>query len=554
MDVSPMPRIARTQSLPLRGQSRGGIASPRSVQSAPSVDTPLSPNTGGFACAALAVATLIAGSIVAGAASYFVDEVSGSDGNSGTTPGAPWKNCPGMSAYSGTEILRPGDTVYFNRDETWFVSGSQGVYLTGGVTYIGNSWGGGSGKARICANSDLDAGVVRFRDHPTYETVFKGFDIDGNSKVTSGVDINHRYWSLMNGAMKRVQDCEVHHIWSSTALGQYKYGVIVSNHSGTGGYAENVEIIGCNVHDTSRDAICLYPGDEDKNCRIKNITVRGCQAYNSGQDPFFGAGAGILVKGYVQDAVIEYNYVHDTKGAIMFVNGNETKHYGVGPTNIHIRYNIFTGNTTHGAIRIYDGRSGKDPKDLKIYGNLVYNSTAGAGLYIGPDLGNTLRLLVYNNTFYNAPVIIFNNAATMPVFEFKNNIVQYSGGVPLTDSKSQITAHANNIFYGDAGVLVSSNGVDYSSSNLVGDYEPTASSSNPQFNNAANLPTGFTGTYGVDMAPKSDGFSLRKDSPGLNAGMPLDSDFGGSINSVFRPVGGRWDMGAYEHCPEGSEQ
>ena len=75
----------------------------------------------------------------------------------------------------------------------------------------------------------------------------------------------------------------------------------------------------------------LYPGDDNANCRIKNITVRGCEVYNTGQDPDYGAGAGIIVKGYVQDAFIEYNYVHDTQGALIFVNGNENNHFGVGP-------------------------------------------------------------------------------------------------------------------------------------------------------------------------------------------------------------------------------
>jgi hypothetical protein len=507
-----------------------------------------------FAGICFAAMLSAAGSSAAEGATYYVDQTAGSDSNTGTNPGAPWKNCPGMSAYSGTEALGRGDTVYFNRDETWFVSGPQGIYLIGGVTYIGNSWGTGSGKARICANADLDAGVVRFRDHPTDETVFKGFNVDGNAKVTTGVDINHRYWSLMNGATKRLQDCEVHHTWSKQAFGQYKYGIIVSNFGGTAGYAENVEIINCSVHDTSRDGICLYPGDENENCRIKNITVRSCEVYNTGQDPDYGAGAGIVVKGYVQNAVIEYNYVHDTKGAMMFVNGNEQRHYGVGPTNIHICYNIFAGNTTHGAIRIYDGRSGKDPKDLKIYGNLVYNTTATGGLYIGPDLGNTLRLLVYNNTFYNAPVIISQNSATMTVFEFRNNIIHYNGGVPLTDSKGQITSHSNNIFYGNSGTLVRSDGVDYRSSDLVSGYEPTASSSDPLFSNPANLPTGFTGTYGVDMVPNWDGFSLLKGSPGINRGMALSSDFDRSINSIRRLAGDGWDIGAYEHNPERSKQ
>jgi hypothetical protein len=508
----------------------------------------------GLARAAMAGVILSVSPFGASASSYYVDASVGSDSNSGTTPAAPWKNCPGMSAYSGANVLRPCDTVYFNRGRTWMVSGPQGIYLTGGVKYIGNSWGSGSGRARICAAADLDAGLVRFRDDPTDETVFAGFDVDGNRKVTSGVDINHRYWRLMNGATKRVQDCEVHHIWSNQIFDQYKYGIIVSNFGGTAGYAENVEIINCVVHDTPRDAICLYPGDENRDCRIKNITVRGCEAYNTGQDPFFDAGAGILVKGYVQDAVIEYNYVHDTKGAIMFVNGNERRHYGVGPTNIHIRYNIFTGNTTHGAIRIYDGRSGKDPKDLKIYGNLVYNSSVRGGLFIGSDLGNTLRLLVYNNTFYNAPVVISDNGATMTTFEFKNNIIHCDHDVPLTDARGQIIAHSNNIFSTPGAVLVRSKGVEYDLGNLANDYEPTAISSRPLFVDPAEWPTGFIRGSGQEMAPNRDGFSLRKGSPGLNSGVGLSDEFAGSINSVHRLGAGKWDMGAYQCPPEKFER
>ena len=499
-----------------------------------------------FVHAFVVVMMLMAGSFTAEGMTYYVDQTAGNDLNSGTRPGTAWKNCPGMSAYLGTDILRPGDKVYFNRSDTWLVAGLQGIYLTGGVTYTGNSWGAGSGKARIRADSDLDAGVVRFRDHSTYETVFEGFDVDGNGKVTTGADINHRYWGLMNGATKRIQDCEVHHTWSRQAYGQYKYGIIVSNSGGIGGYAENVEIINCGVHDTSRDAICLYPGDQNENCRIKNIIVRGCEVYNTGQDPDYGAGAAILVKGYVQDAYIENNYAHDTKGAVILVNGNETRHYGFGPANIHIRYNIFTGNTSHGAIRIYDGRSGQDPKDLKIYGNLVYNNTIG-GFYIGSDLGNRLSLRIYNNTFYNAPVVILNNRASVRIFEFKNNIVYYDGGVPLTDAEGQISSHSNNIFYRGSGTLVRSSGVDYSSSNLNGSYEETASSSNPLFKGIADLPTGFTGAYGVDMEPNKDGFRLEQDSPAISKGVVLPTAFGSSINSVMRPISGAWDIGAYEY-------
>lgn len=489
---------------------------------------------------------LSAGSLAAQASVFYVDQSAGKDANSGSSTGSPWKNCPGMSSYAGSGTLHPGDTVYFDRSDTWPVSGSGGIFLTGGVTYIGNSWGTGSGKAHLQATSAMDSGVVAFADNPTYPTIFQGFNVDANGQVTSGVNINWAHWSLQNGATKRVQDCEVHNTWSRVSANQYQYGLIISNHGGTGGYCENVEILGCVVHDTSRDGLCLYPGDENTNCRIKNITVRGCEVYNTGQDPDYGAGSGILVKGYVVNAFAEYNYIHNTKGAMVFVNGNETNHYGVGPTNIHIRYNTVTGNNVNGGIRLYDGSSGADPKDVKIYGNVIYNSTTNGGFYIGSDLGNTLSLLVYNNTFFNSPVLISSNKATVTVFEFKNNIIYYNGGAPLTDSQGKISAHSNNLFYRSSGTLVSSKGVSYTSSNLKTGYEATSSSSDPLYKNTANLPTGFTGTYGVNLAPNNDGLSLQQSSPGIDHGIVLASAYGGSINSINRPGSGAWDLGAYE--------
>jgi len=481
---------------------------------------------------------------------YYVDQTAGNDANNGTSPATAWKNCPGMSAHTGGKSLVAGDTVYFDRGDTWLVTGTQGLYLTGGVRYVGNTWGTGT-KATIRANANLDAGVVRFRDHATVATVLEGFNVDGNGKVTNGVDINTAFWQLMNGATKRVQDCEVHHTWSRASLGQYTYGIIVSNHGGTGGYAENVEIINCVVHDTSRDAICLYPGDENKDCRIKNLLVRGCQAYEVGKDPDYGAGAGILVKGYVVDAIIENNYVRNTRGALIFVNGNETRHYGVGPTNIHIRNNILAGEIAQGAILIYENASGKDPMDLKIYGNLVFNSAGTGGLWVDNGVGNTINLRVYNNTFYNAPVAINANTATFPVLQFSNNIVFHSGSTPLVDAQGKITEHLNNIYYrtGSNVTLVSSNGANYQAGNLSS-YEASASSANPLFVDPANLPTGFTGVYGgtgVDSyRPNQIGLSLQSTSYGLKHGANLGSGYAVSVNGVTRAATGPWDIGAYE--------
>jgi hypothetical protein len=141
--------------------------------------------------------------------------------------------------------------------------------------------------------------------------------------------------------------------------------------------------------------------------------------------------------------------------------------------------------------------------------------------------------------------LISNNNATVTLFEFKNNIIYFNGGVPLTDNQGKISSHSNNLFYRSSGTLVSSKGVSYTSSNLKNGYEATSSSSDPLYQNTANLPTGYTGTYGVNLAPNNDGLSLQPSSPGVSNGIALASAYGGSINSVIRPVTGAWDMGAY---------
>jgi len=118
--------------------------------------------------------------------------------------------------------------------------------------------------------------------------------------------------------------------------------------------------------------------------------------------------------------------------------------------------------------------------------------------------------------------------------------------VPLTDSNSKITAHSNNAFYRvNGGTLVSLGGTSYTASTL-GSFEATASAINPGFKNTANLPSGWTGSYGVNLAPNNDGLSLSASSPVLGLGAVLSSPYSGSINTAARPATGAWNPGAYQ--------
>ena len=68
-------------------------------------------------------------------ATYFVDNTAGRDSNPGTAS-QPWQHSPGMSGWTGSATLRAGDTVFFDRADSW--TGNSGKALlsaTGGVLY-----------------------------------------------------------------------------------------------------------------------------------------------------------------------------------------------------------------------------------------------------------------------------------------------------------------------------------------------------------------------------------------------------------------------------------
>ncbi len=86
----------------------------------------------------------------------------------------------------------------------------------------------------------------------------------------------------------------------------------------------------------------------------------------------------------------------------------------------------------------------------------------------------------------------------------------------------------------------------------ITDSDGTATISNNILNNncfinTSNLPTGFTGTYGVDMEPNTDGLSLGAASACIGTGASLGSPYNSSINTISRTSGSGWDIGAYEY-------
>jgi hypothetical protein len=196
----------------------------------------------------------------------------------------------------------------------------------------------------------------------------------------------------------------------------------------------------------------------------------------------------------------------------VFFSGPENDGSQRSADNVVIRHNILTSQDNNGIIRLYS----KGAKDIKIYGNLVFDNGTTGGLSLAGATSGTLDLRIYNNVFYNTFVDLGGHSLNVRTLELKNNIVQYSSS-QLRNSGG-ITSQSNNIL----------------------------TSSNPGFNNPGNKPSGFIGTHGVTLRPDTDGFSLTAGSQALNAGTALGSAYSSSINSVARPQGSAWEIGAYE--------
>jgi MYXO-CTERM domain-containing protein len=171
------------------------------------------------------------------------------------------------------------------------------------------------------------------------------------------------------------------------------------------------------------------------------------------------------------------------------------------------------------------------------------------------DVQDNVSIRIFNNTLvhnhepsWSHEILVYTGTANVSVLEVKNNLfVSHADTIPLQDDDGSITDHSNNLFFrSGGGALVRSGGTTYTSADIAS-WEPSAIASDPLLNDISNLPTGFIGTFGVDLRPDTEGLNIAENSPARNAGAALDAAYSGSINSVTRPSGQGWDIGAYEY-------
>ena len=379
--------------------------------------------------------------------------------------------------------------------------------VKGGVSYDGSSWGTGARATFRATGNRPGYGVIEFNyDHDTTPTIIKGFDVDGGMNTISGIAMaRDDKGNGLDGALKGIENCVVHD-FSPSGM---EYGISVAGEEGTP--TKNIEILDCVVYNTPRTGIALYAGYSTP-LDIHNVTVRGCEVYGTGTDPSAG-GYGIMLKSHTEDVIVEYNYVHDTGGDGICIEGSPYNPHPTGPQNAHIRYNIIN---VAGFAGIYL-HSVKD-KSADIYGNLIFDN-GKYGIHFESDLADDLDVNIYGNTIYNngwGGIGIVSSSVNVLNLEIKDNIIIPKFGTSaISGATNEITSQSNNLL------------------------------TNPGFKDSGNLPTGFIGTYGVDLRPNTEGLSLLEASDAIDAGIDLGEPYDKDIEGNTRT--GLWDMGAYEY-------
>ena len=480
------------------------------------------------------------------AATYYVSS-SGSDSNPGTQV-LPWKNCPGMIGWSGTAWLYRGDTVYFKNTDTWSgtVPGSTTfLELKGGVTYDGRSWGTEGSHATISVLSTgwKGAAVTLYKDDPVYPSVFDGFQVLPIGSATA-ISFDWPLGSKMTnqiGAVKRIQNCIVDGAGQNV---DETYGIVPGGYGGH--IIKNVEILNNTVRNCWRDGIYIYPGNEalPLDNIVSDIVIRDNECYLNGKSTT-SSGAGIKLKNHVVRALIENNYVHDNYGSGIDLSSSSPVMYG--PDDCIIRYNLVMNNKNAGstkwntALPIYSSNSSGMSTSAQIYGNIFWNPEFTTGIYVTSYVtDNKVNLTVNNNIIYSGGPAVYTTSKSSNIKLSNNILISASGSAVLYDPYNVVKDHTSDIYWRtDGGTLVAINNGQtvYNAGNLAA-WEPSGFSTDPNFKNAGNLPTGFL----PNNMPNTDGLSIVSGNAighGTNLGFPYDY----SINNVVR--GTTWDIGPY---------
>ena len=504
---------------------------------------------------------------------FYVDNETGSDSNSGSSPEKPWKTVGKVSEFS----FQPGDLILFRRGQVWResltlpVSGTSTAPITIGAygdeilpqpTFSGADivagWdlhGGYIYEAKLPHNTGnpqaFENGVRLARVNNLSNMTAGSFYHDIENKViyvwttdsqnpTNKVEYSIRIWGLESNGKNhwRINNLKfTQFIRSGVSFRQVdgssdiQLDGITSNWNGLrgfdfGGYTVNnindVIIINSIAHDNIGEGFWIGKG--------KNNGVDGCVSYNNGKD---------LANGY-DTFTAGTNFTIGYGAVNNFIrNSHSYNAYGGSTDSVDVEWedpiysqpigSIIEGNLIENHIDQHD--TARDAGINSIWRNNIFipgSSTNSNTVFRVWNGANGTR--IYNNTFHRTipggAILRIERAENITV---NNNILYAVMGRAI-----DVTPEGQNGFVSDYNIFIGQltwGEIAYPLSQWksITGHDIHSVSSNPQFNN-----------------PEVSDYSLRSNSPAIDQGLAI-IDVKSDFNGILRPQGKGYDIGAIEY-------
>lgn len=433
------------------------------------------------------IAILVLENTIYAQKNYYVSASKGDDSHSGLSLDDAWK-----TIQKAADVLQAGDTVFiasgiYKEHVVPKNSGHANNYITyislpGGEVILDGTKFTNSGRYLDYS----DRGIFDIKNKTHINVI--GLTIRNSGK---GSGIMCRYGS----SYINIENNHVYNCGSSGIAAGYsrESHPLATNITAKGNLVEKCSLIG-------REAISFRSviNFEISGNIVRDIPIR----------------EGIDVKSGCANGVIYNNHVSNIGAVGIYVDAGYKDVLYESSHNIHVYNNIC--DNCHSSIAVAS-EGGCVGEDIRIYNNIVVNSTDGDGIIIADygKSGSLKNIHIINNTVYNSNHrgIYINNLNVSDIY-IRNNICSQNR-ISQIDVKSSLIDSVyveNNLIDGRT--------VDSGKFPVLG---------SPNFVNA-----------------DEGDFHLLKTSPAIDKGTPIDApnfDF----DNIKRPIGNGYDIGAYEY-------
>lgn len=325
----------------------------------------------------------------AAATNYYVDSLTGSDSNAGTSPDSPWKTLTRVQNHA----FQPGDTVNFRRGASW----------TGGLDITSSGIQGnpitfrdyGLGARPAISNPGTGRRVIRL--YASW-VVVQGFLVedsgDAGVEIETGADHN------------TIQDVEMTNTGMGVSIGG-QFNLVTNN------YAHDLHmIVNTPGGDDDYGALGFLILNSDDEVSYNRCISCRAPSYDYGYD-----GGVVEIYSNGDNAYIHHNYGRGSEGFIE-VGGAMAR-------NVRVSYNVSDNNYSDFACLHVGGTFSSTIDNLRIENNTIVNTTAKGWSVL------------------NCPITTLSASQLL----FRNNVIYANMSVFYQSSFT----HVNNLYYLPAG-------------------------------------------------------------------------------------------------------